>query len=473
MSISIKRSPAILSWLSGEPFANSLQITFEPKVSNERYIKRNDRASSFGACALNIANEIFLVGGEKNPLQISKLNGDFFQYLSTSLPIPALYSLCAQPNETIAIICGTTETRENDDGQRSCFHFDGITFGSVSQQTIKSHENAIATQFNDSIVLISVQSIEFLFAQNWIDLPRIEVSENMLAFGSAVTMKTQILVFGGQFVNSAPTESVFRYKIEGNPLQKWEELQKLTKPRSSHRSILVQENVIVHVSTAPDSIEQWIYDEASETFLIESFNLNLFPEQLALEEFGSSVSRPLVVPFRHQSNLWSQWSNWSKMAEEATGGIWTRERCKNESINDCQTQTKNMETSNSILIIGFDFRLVPEKGQVDIGPHVMHVQTPLASMKTTEIGYFRLPQGKPFSWDSGYYARSAIMYDMVFMMGSRNDLHVQDIFVLRNCGFELYHNNGKQIKFPETAKARFKIDAQDLPPNWLSMPRFD
>ena len=111
-----------------------------------------------------------------------------------------------------------------------------------------------------------------------------------------------------------------------------------------------------------------------------------------------------------------------------------------------------MTESNSLLIIGFDFRLVPDHSQIDIEPHVMHVQTPLATLKTEEIGYFRLPIETPFSWDSGYYAGAAILHDIVFMMGSRNNLHLQDIFVIRNCGFELYYHNGIQIKFPETAK---------------------
>ena len=113
-----------------------------------------------------------------------------------------------------------------------------------------------------------------------------------------------------------------------------------------------------------------------------------------------------------------------------------------------------MATSKSLLIIGFDNRRKPEEGQVDIGPHVMHLRTPIATMKTEEIGYFRLPQGQPFSWDSGYYASFSILHDTVFMMGSRVTLHQQDIWVIRNCGFELYFNDAKQVKFPETARIR-------------------
>ena len=113
-----------------------------------------------------------------------------------------------------------------------------------------------------------------------------------------------------------------------------------------------------------------------------------------------------------------------------------------------------MAISKSLLIISFVARLNAERGQVDIGPHVMHVQTPVASIKTEEIGYFRLPQGQPFSWDAGYYASFSILHDMAFMMGSKVTLHQQDIWIIRNCGFELYYKNGKQVKFPDTARIR-------------------
>lgn len=113
-----------------------------------------------------------------------------------------------------------------------------------------------------------------------------------------------------------------------------------------------------------------------------------------------------------------------------------------------------MAISKSLLIIGFVARLNEERGQVDIGPHAMHVQMPIATLKTEEIGYFRLPQGQPFSWDAGYYASFSILHDMVFMMGSRADLNQQDIWIIRNCGFELYYKNGKQVKFPDTARIR-------------------
>jgi len=95
-----------------------------------------------------------------------------------------------------------------------------------------------------------------------------------------------------------------------------------------------------------------------------------------------------------------------------------------------------------------------DEGQVDIGPHVMHLQTPLAMMKFEEIGYFRLPQGQPLSWESGFYASFGILRDTVFMMGSKATLHQQDIWIIRNCGFEFYHHNGKQVKFTDTAKIR-------------------
>ena len=107
-----------------------------------------------------------------------------------------------------------------------------------------------------------------------------------------------------------------------------------------------------------------------------------------------------------------------------------------------------------MLIIGFDSRVNVDEGQVDIGPHVMHLQTPIAIMKFEEIGYFRLPQGQPFSWESGHYASFSILHDTVFMMGSKASLHQQDIWVIRICGFEFYYNNGKQVKFADTARIR-------------------
>ena len=360
--------------------------------------------------------------------------------LPTSLPIPVFYSLCTQPVNNTPIICGN----ENDDDRKSCFNFEDVLFGEISESTTKSHSNAISTHFNDSILLISVHSIEILSGQRWNSLPLIPVSEDMVNFASAITMVNQIIVFGGSFANSSPSSSVFRYRFH---LRKWEEMQNLSKPRSNHCSILVQSNVILHISTFPDSIEKWIYDNSSETFLIENFDSKLFQEQSA------ENSRPIIIPFIDQSNLWSQWSNWSKTVTE---GTLSRNRCRKQS--DCESQNKNIKESNSLLIIGFDYRLVPDHGQIDIGPHVMHVQTPLATMKTEEIGYFRLPIETPFSWDSGYYAGAAILHDIVFMMGSRNNLHLQDIFVIRNCGFELFYHNGKQIKFPETAKEGYILE---------------
>lgn len=113
-----------------------------------------------------------------------------------------------------------------------------------------------------------------------------------------------------------------------------------------------------------------------------------------------------------------------------------------------------MAQSKSLLIIGFDHRLVPEQGQIDIGPHVMHLQTPLANMQTEEIGYFRLPQGRSYSWKQGYYATFGILHDTVFMFGSSVPLHQQDIWVIRNCGIEVYYHNGKPVKFMEPIRIR-------------------
>ena len=134
---------------------------FEPKVSTERYIKRNDRVSSFGACILSIANEIFLIGGDKNPFQVSKLNGNLFQYQSLRPPIPVTKSLCAQPINGPSIICGSPSEDPTED-RKSCFTFDGSIFGPISEESQQSHPNAISTHFNYSIVLISVLNIETL-----------------------------------------------------------------------------------------------------------------------------------------------------------------------------------------------------------------------------------------------------------------------------------------------------------------------
>ena len=156
-----KRYPSLLSWTPRGPDSRRLEIMFEPKVSSERYIKRNDRVSSFGACILNIANEIFLIGGDKNPFQVAKLNGILFQFQYLRPPIPATKSLCTQPIYDSAIVCGTTSEDPAED-RKSCFTFDGFMFGPVSEESQASHPNAISTHFNNSIVLISVPSIETL-----------------------------------------------------------------------------------------------------------------------------------------------------------------------------------------------------------------------------------------------------------------------------------------------------------------------
>ena len=138
---------------------------FEPRVSTERYIKRNDRVSSFGACILNIANEIFLIGGAKDPFQFSKLSGNLFQYQSLRPPIPVTKSLCAEPANGSAIICGNPSNPNAIDPtehRKSCFTFGGSIFGPISEESYHSHQNAIPTHFNDSIVLISVLQIETL-----------------------------------------------------------------------------------------------------------------------------------------------------------------------------------------------------------------------------------------------------------------------------------------------------------------------
>ena len=157
----LKRYPSLLSWTPSGPDTRRLEIMFEPKVSTERYIKRNDRVSSFGACILNIADVIFLIGGDKNPFQVSKLDGNLFQFQFLRPPIPATNSLCTQPVDDRAIICGTTSEDPTED-RKSCYTFDGFIFGPVSEESQESHTNAISTHFNNSIVLISVLSIETL-----------------------------------------------------------------------------------------------------------------------------------------------------------------------------------------------------------------------------------------------------------------------------------------------------------------------
>ena len=170
-------------------------------------------------------------------------------------------------------------------------------------------------------------NLKIIFREKWYPLPSIEVAENMVEFGSAITMQNQIYVFGGMFADSVPTDSVFRYNQ-----MLWEEIQKLSRPRSNHYSLLVQSDVVIHVSTAPDSVEQWIYDRSSDTFLIETFDLSLFNGENTILDQNS---RPLIVPIVGNSSHWSKWTNWSSNQSES--GIWNRQRC-NRNDTDCQTQ---------------------------------------------------------------------------------------------------------------------------------------
>ena len=175
------------------------------------------------------------------------------------------------------------------------------------------------------------------FREEWNHLPSIEVAKNMIEFGSAITMEKQIYVFGGMFADSVVTDSVFRY----NQLL-WEEIQKLSRPRSTHFSILMQSNVIIHVSTAPDSIEQWIYDKSSNTFLIANYDLNI------LNDENADNSRPLIVPIVKDSSHWTKWSSWSRTSSQSNNGIWNRERCKKEL--DCQTQAGFRKISFKVML---------------------------------------------------------------------------------------------------------------------------
>ena len=94
-----------------------------------------------------------------------------------------------------------------------------------------------------------------------------------------------------------------------------------------------------------------------------------------------------------------------------------------------------------------DHRLNEEEGQIDVGPHAMLVQLPLASLKAKEIGFFRMPQEISISWSHVRYSSTATLNGLMFLFGSTAEIHQRDIAVVRNCGFEMYFHNGKQIKF--------------------------
>ena len=348
--------PFKISWKNHRPQINPYSMLFGAEISGERYIKRNNRANSFDACFLNINNEIFLIGGGQNSHQVSKMNGREFEYLSLMLPIPSYYGLCSLSTLQSAIICG-------NQGKKSCFTFDGKSFGQVSEKSNQSHSNAVATYYNSQMILISTHSIESLSISindlsKWRDFPGI-VGSDMLRFGSAVSIESQIFVFGGQFNNLASSNLVYRYRNH-----KWTEYQKMAKPKSNIYSVLVTEKAIIHYEFDQlDCLERWIYDNESDSFFVEDFSsLNMQSGAMISTDKTISYSRPLVTVIQDNQTSWSFWSDWSKSSAHQDK-LFSRTRCRGENL-DCKTQFKNMTDSKSLLIIGsgssFDFFIVSD-----------------------------------------------------------------------------------------------------------------
>ena len=337
--------PFQISWSRGRPQINEYQMLFGTEESNERYINRNNRASSFDSCLFNIKNEIFMTGGGRNPYQISKMDGREFIYLSRKLPIPAYFALCSQPSTQNVIICGKN-------GKKSCFMFDGNNFDEVSADSNQAHSNAVATYFGQAMVIISVHSIESLSisvnnVSEWRDFTRI-VGLNMIRFGSAVSLESQILLFGGQLTDLSYSDLVHRYR-DGE----WSQIQRMTKPRSIMNSILVTDTTILHISMEYgelDSIERWIYDDESGSFFVEDFASFKIRSEIGSIDNTMIYSKPLITNIQDYENAWSFWSEWSKHTKEGEY-IFSRIRCKGVTT-DCSTQIKNMTDTKSLLIIG-------------------------------------------------------------------------------------------------------------------------
>ena len=431
--------PFKITWENNRPQIKPYKMIFGAEISDERYIKRNNRASSFDSCFLNINNEIFLVGGGKNSYQVSKMNGREFEYLSLALPIPSYYGLCSQPTFQSAIICGYQ-------GKKSCFTFDGRKFGQVSETSSQSHSNAVSTYFQSEMVLISTHSIESLSISTnelskWRDFPGI-VGSDMVRFGSAVSIENQIFVFGGQFSNLDVSDLVHRYRYN-----KWNEFQKMAKPKLNIYSVLVTEKAIMHLEFERlDFLERWIYDNESDSFFVEDFASSNMQSELTISTDKTiTYSRPLLTVIQSNQSSLSFWSDWSK-SSAYEDHLFARTRCRGETL-DCETQLKNMTDTKSLLIIGSDHRINKEEGQIDIGPHAMLVQLPLANLKTKEFGFFRMPQEISFSWSHVRYSSTATLNGVMFLFGSSAEIHQRDIAIVRNCGFEMYFNDGQQIKF--------------------------
>lgn len=336
--------PFKISWEDHRPQINPYKILFGAEISNERYIKRNNRASSFDSCLLKVNNEIFLFGGGKNFNQVSKMNGREFEYLSILLPIPSYYGLCSQSTYQSAIICGYQ-------GKKSCFTFDGKSFGQVSEKSNQSHSKAVATYFKSKMILISTHSIESLSVSTndlskWRDFPGI-VGSDMLRFGSAVSIESQIFVFGGQYSNLEGSNIVHRYRNH-----KWNEYQKMVKPKSNIFSVLVTEKAIIHFEFHRIAfLERWIYDEESDSFFVEDFaSLNMQSGAMISSDKTITYSRPLVTVIQDNQTSWSFWSDWSKNSGPEDN-LLSRTRCRGDNL-DCKTQLKNLTDTQSLLIIG-------------------------------------------------------------------------------------------------------------------------
>ena len=58
-----------------------------------------------------------------------------------------------------------------------------------------------------------------------------------------------------------------------------------------------------------------------------------------------------------------------------------------------------------------------------------------------------MPQKISISWSHVRYSSTATLNGAMFLFGSSAEIHQRDIAIVRNCGFEMYFNDGQQIKF--------------------------
>ena len=201
------------------------------------------------------------------------------------------------------------------------------------------------------MILISTHSIESLSISTnnlskWRDFPGI-IGSDMIRFGSAVSIESQIFVFGGQFSNSASSDLVYRYRDH-----KWNEFQKMVKSKSNMFSVLVTQKTIIHLEFSQlDFLERWIYDDESDSFFVEDFaSLNMQPGLMISTDKTITYSTPLVTIIQDNQPSWSFWSDWSKSSDHEVH-LFSRIRCREETL-DCKTQFKNMTDAKSLLIIG-------------------------------------------------------------------------------------------------------------------------